>query len=325
MIRRPSRTALQSALSALAGGLRGTAIQRQQEEQRKQLGLENERAALRTALDLAEVGAEVQPPDAAPEPAGMPAPPPITFGGQTYRVPSAAERARRVAEAQQKVAEEQREAENRRAYGALRAIVPTAAPEMEVGDYDPNVSYADVLGNLPSYRRTSAPTTPTPRPMTAGQQAAENAKERIGDGFLAEFGNAASPKYSADEIARFWNAFDLIKRQNPGLSEGRMAYDAYQSLSLGTRQSATRDAAEQTPRAESPAPIAPSFPPPPGGSAVTPARPAQPVTAPARPAVPAGGPATAAEIQAAFAALGSGATNEDIQAWIRRRRAAGGR
>lgn len=290
MIRRPSRTALHSALSALAGGFRGMAMQREKEEQRKQLGMENERASLRTALDLAEVGAEVAPePAPGTMPAG-PAQPTVSFGGQRYRVPSVADRARIRAEAEAKVAGATRDRENRGSFGALRMVAPIVSPGLDVGEYDENVNYADVLGELSPYRiSTPTTSTATPRPMTAAQQAAEAAKARMGDGYMVEFGNAASTKYNADEAARFWNAFDFIRKQNPGVSDGRVAYDAFQTLRTGSMQASTRTPDEPLPgRTGLRSGTAPP-PPPPGAGGATPtpaAPPARPVqtTPPATPA-----------------------------------------
>jgi hypothetical protein len=170
MIRRPSRTALQSALSALAGGLRGTAMQRQQAEERTQRDLENERSALGTALRLAESGAELAPPRAPDAPPDMPDMPTVSFGGQSYRVPSLAERERRRTEAAATAAEAQRESGNRRVFGALGMVEPRFAESQ----YDPQVDYAAVLRGLREPETASTElTAPAQREMEAARELAQ--------------------------------------------------------------------------------------------------------------------------------------------------------
>ncbi len=205
MIRRPSRTALHSALSALAGGFRGAAVQRQQKEQRDQLALENERSALNTALRLSESGAEVMPPrapDAPPDMPGMPAPPTVSFGGQTYRVPSASERERMRAKAAAEVAETGREATNRRAFGAFGVVQPENPRARE---YDPTVEYTEVLRRLEKEQEAASTelTAPVQRELEAGRELAQSRASAVA-WFNSTYGdlNFQDPAISAEERQR---------------------------------------------------------------------------------------------------------------------------
>ena len=205
MIRRPSRTALHSALSALAGGFRGAAVQRQQKEQRDQLALENERSALNTALRLSESGAEVMPPrapDAPPDMPGMPAPPTVSFGGQTYRVPSASERERMRAKAAAEVAETEREATNRRAFGAFGVVQPENPRARE---YDPTVEYTEVLRRLEKEQEAASTelTAPAQRELEAGRELARS-RAAARAWFNSTYGglNAQDPTISVEERQR---------------------------------------------------------------------------------------------------------------------------
>ena len=342
MIRRPSRTALHSALSALAGGFRGAAVQRQQKEQRDQLALENERSALNTALRLSESGAEVMPPrapDAPPDMPGMPAPNTVSFGGQTLRLPSPAERERTRAKAAAEAAETAREAENLRAFGAAQIAVPELVPP--TSEYSPTVEYGDLLGG----RRT---TQPAPRSMTPGQAIGEAEKERLGQAYISEFGDPNSKVFTENERNRFWRAFVMLQQNNSaGVSDTRLAYSAFQAIRAGTQQSATIDAAERAEaearagrfnRGETPpgaTPVTPSTPAATTPAQTTPARPATPAATPARPAAPATAPAPTpaaaqdtmprarwgpADYDAALDALGPEAESDEVNAWLVRNR-----
>jgi len=348
MIRRPSRTALHSALSALSGGLRGVAMQRQQEEERTQTGLRNEREALRDALSLADIGATEAPETFAP---GAPVPQTVPFGGKRYIVPTPAERqerasraeaerARVAAEAKAKVEEAQREAANRRAFGAAQLAVPELVPQ--TAEYNPTVEYAELFGG----RRT---TGTTPRSLTPGQAIAEADKERLGFGYIAEFNDPQGATFTESERERFWRAFNILQKNNPtGASDARLAYSAFQTIRAGTQQSATIDAAERAAaeeraRAER-ARRSGNRSAPPGVPAVQPntaaARPAAPATAPtapvaARPAATPSAPVTApasapavspdtaprtqwrpADYDAALDALGPDAGDAEVNAWL---------
>lgn len=340
MIRRPSRTALHSALSALSGGLRGVAVQRQQDEERKQIGLRNEREAMRDALSLADIGAT-----AAPEDMSDPAVPTVSLGGKRYVVPTleqreqrqadaAADRARRAAEAAGTVRETEREAANRRAFGAAQIGIPELVPT--TSEYNPTVEYADLLGG----RRA---TQPAPRSLTPGQAIAEADKERMGFGYMAEFNDPQGTTFTEDERNRFWRAFNMLQQNNQtGASDARLAYSAFQAIRAGTQQSATIDAAE---RAEAEARAAArreaeraargaAFAPPPGVAPVqpdtataraaapaqtTPARPAAPfapAVTPAAPARPVRPKYSEGDMDRALDALGPEAPADDVYAWL---------
>lgn len=335
MIRRPSRTALHSALSALSGGLRGVAAQRQQAEERAQRDILNQRNALRDALDLAESGAMV----ATPEQLAAETPPPtVTLGEQRYVVPSLEERAKRRAAAEEQAraearrvqlqeAEREREAQNRRAYGAARMTMPNIVTAES--EYDPTVDYQSVLG----YRQ---PTAPRSTQLTPNQAIAEADKERLGLGYMVEFADPEVGTFTEDERSRFWRAFRMLQQNNPlGASDGRLAYSAFQTIRTGTQQSAMVDANE---RAAADAERAArrgfggvNVPPPPGmqaapDSSVAPAQPA-PAAAPVTPAQPApAAPAAAArpkvgytadDYDAALDALGPEATVDEVSNWLR--------
>lgn len=322
MIRRPSRTALHSALSALSGGLRGVAAQRQQAEERTQRDILNQRNALRDALDIAESGATLVTPE---QLAAETPPPTVTLGGQRYVVPSLEERARRRADAEEQAraqarqaqlqeAEREREAQNRRAYGAVRVAAPQMLPAES--EYDPTVDYASVLGYRP-------PTQPRSAQLTPNQAIAEADKERLGLGYMVEFADPQVGTFTENERQRFWNAFRMLQQNNPlGASDGRLAYSAFQTIRTGTQQSSTVDAVE---RAEAEArrasggggaPIAP----PPGAKpapadTVTTAQPAPAETA--APAQPQRRTYSEADLDAALDALGPEASKQDVEAWLR--------
>jgi hypothetical protein len=182
MLRRPTRTALHSALSALAGGLRGTAMQREQDQMRAERTANTQRQGLLDSLSLADRGAVRVPPPMADAPESvvpMPsAPPPelgmpVTFNNEQYIVPSLAERQRRDAMRARDLSEEMREPENRRAYGALRTIDPQFAAE-----YDPQVDYAAVVRSRTGVRDANTYAVDDRRDAREAEQAAKRAKAK---------------------------------------------------------------------------------------------------------------------------------------------------
>ena len=327
MIRRPSRTALHSALSALSGGLRGVAMQRQQAEERAQRDILNQRNALRDALELAESGAAI----ATPEQLAAETPPPtVTLGEQRYVVPSLEERARRRAEAEEQAraqarqvqlqeAERVREAQNRRTYGALRVLEPQMA-----GEYNPAVDYASIIENRQQATAAGVRATELER-----DRAAKRAEAR---GWLS----TQVPQMSQAERNRLGLAYsEIMARGDVDPEDARVALmEAERArINMETQQALAgqRDAAAARALAEAgigpgtsditalpgttpaPAPFMPARP----AAPVTPAQPAPaaPVT-PATPARPRVG-YTGADYDAALNALGPEATVDEVSNWLR--------
>lgn len=335
MIRRPSRTALHSALSALSGGLRGVAMQRQQEEERIQTGLRNEREALRDALSLADIGATEAPETFAP---GAPVPQTVPFGGKRYVVPTLAERqerasraeaerARVAAEAKAKVEEAQREAANLRAFGAAQLAVPEMVPP--TAQYNPMVEYEKLIS--PSAQRVASTDTARETALRANRLKARA-------WFNSVYGDTDVSQATRNRIGQVYT--EMSSRMPPNtdpddLLVGLMA--GYEAQVRTEKMEAERLRAEAAARRGGRG----DRPPPPGVSAVQPdaaaARPSAPATAPgtARPAVTPAAPVTApasapavspgtaprtqwrpADYDAALDALGPDAGDAEVNAWL---------
>ena len=313
MLRRPARTALHSALSAIAGGLRGTAIQREQEaaqkRQREQDLLFGQSRTLTNALALANAGAvEVTP---GTQPSGMR----VTYENKEYEIPRPP--TQRTLEEKTAGAASEFETRNRRAYGALRVLYP----QMQ-GEYSPDVDYETVVsqaGKSIEVTRPEPPPAMTPADVTAARDAAALRQRRMNA--RAWFDTLAQSATTQAEKNRLGMLYTSIASRLPAGADPDDVFIAVQQAMTGvTREEAAqadidltrariRELAGESEMGGAAAP------PPPG-------QPTLPVTPRAAPVLPAPAAAprpqqwTGEDYDAAFDALGPDATNDEILRWM---------
>jgi hypothetical protein len=329
MLRRPSRTALHSALSALAGGLRGTAMQREQQQQQEYqqqmmaqrdedrrlrdegFRLSQESTALRDALALAGAGAVRATPEAE-----LPAGTRVRYRDEDYVIPPPPPPvARPTLQEQQAMRSQEFDEANRRAYGALQLTYP----QMATGGYNPNVDYKMALGESGKAMEAAQPAPPTSAEVTAqrnveAQQARRLAARAWYANTVQQLGDDVNAKNA------FGRMYEAIARQLPPGSDPEDVLVAMQAASQGQARMEGIEASTALTRARTRAQEAElegsAMPlPPPGAPApMVRAAPAPaPVTSPAAPARPTW---QDDDYDAAFDVLGADASDQDVLAWL---------